>query len=124
MFKGKTTGPSTSRSFDSLIGENSVFEGNVNCEGAIRIDGKVKGDIKAAEDIVIGETAQVNGNIYGNNIQISGTVDGNIYSKYMVRLCSSARLHGDVEAMSFVTEEGAFFNGKCNMISPSGNQKD
>ncbi len=123
MFKSKTAGPSMSRSFDSLIGEKSVFEGNINCGGAIRIDGKVIGDIKAAEDIVIGETARVEGNIYGNIVQISGVVDGNISSKYMVRLCPTARLHGDVEAVSFITEEGAFFHGKCTMTSQPSNEK-
>lgn len=38
----------------------------------------------------------------------------------MVRLCSTARLNGDIETVCFITEEGAFFHGKCTMIIPNG----
>ncbi|NLC68933.1 MAG: polymer-forming cytoskeletal protein [Clostridiaceae bacterium] len=121
MLKSKTAGASMSRSFDSLIGEKTVFEGSINCDGAIRIDGKVTGDIKASGDIVVGEGARMEGNLSGNIIQISGIVNGNVYSNYMVRLCSTARLNGDIETVCFITEEGAFFHGKCTMISQKDN---
>jgi cytoskeletal protein CcmA (bactofilin family) len=32
--------------FDTLIGAITVFEGNLQSEGTIRIDGKIKGDLK------------------------------------------------------------------------------
>jgi len=119
VFKSKNGSTGISTSFDSLIGEKSIFDGNLTCEGAIRIDGIVKGDIKATEDVVIGEKAEIYGNVTANNVQVSGTVQGNIYAKYTVRLCSSSRLNGDIEAASLISEEGAFFTGKCNMIEPS-----
>ena len=123
MFKRKSdNNASSSRSFDSLIGSKTMFEGNINCEGSIRIDGKVNGDIKAHEDILISETAQVTGNIQGNNIHISGRVDGNVCSVTLLRLYSTAFLCGDIEAISFVTEEAAYFNGKCKMPESSHEQ--
>ncbi|HOJ09341.1 MAG TPA: polymer-forming cytoskeletal protein [Clostridiales bacterium] len=116
MFKKKNTGTSSAGSFNSLIGDNTIFEGNINCQGAIRIDGKVTGDIKSDDDIFIGETAIVKGNLYGNAIYVSGMVKGNIYSKSNIRFFSSGSIHGDIEAFSIITDEGAIFNGKCNTL--------
>jgi len=97
-----------------------LFEGNINCEGAIRIDGKVHGDIKAGDDILIGETAHITGNIHGKSVHISGKVEGNVCSESLLRLYSSACLHGDIEAARFVSEEGAYFNGECKMPESPG----
>jgi cytoskeletal protein CcmA (bactofilin family) len=111
-----------SKSFNSLIGEHSSFKGDIKCEGAIRIDGEIIGEIKAAEDVVIGPNAKVEGDIYGNIVQISGIVKGNIFAKYTVRLCTTASLYGDIETQNFITEEGSFFLGKCTMTNIDSNE--
>lgn len=120
--KKTTSNSSGGKSFDSLIGSQTYFEGNINCEGSIRIDGKINGDIKAQEDVFISETAFVTGTIHGNNVHICGKVEGNVYSVVLTKLYSPAKLHGFIEAASFVTEEGAYFNGKCEMLDSTGNK--
>jgi cytoskeletal protein CcmA (bactofilin family) len=66
MFKKDNNG--VSGSFDTLVGVNTVFEGNIESEGTVRIDGKVKGDLKIAGDVYIGPDATIKGNISGNNV--------------------------------------------------------
>jgi len=105
-----------SSNFDTLIGSNTVFEGNIKTEGAIRIDGKVIGDIIASGDMYIGNTASITGNISAANIHLSGRVEGNINTKGILRLMSTARLYGDIEVNSFVADEGGVFQGKCSML--------
>lgn len=113
MFKNKETG--FREGLDTLVGPNTVFVGNLESEGTIRIDGKVNGDIKASGDIIIGDNAVITGNLSGNNIHLSGTVEGNITSKGILKIMSSAKLYGDIKVHSFVADEGALFQGKCNM---------
>lgn len=121
MFKKKISeGP---ESFDTLIGSNSSFEGNVESEGTVRVDGKLKGDMHINGDVFIGAGAVVTGSIYACNITLSGTVHGNVQTKGILRLLSTARLFGDITVQSFVADEGGILQGKCSMVDISG-EKD
>lgn len=101
---------------DTVLGEYSTFTGNVETEGSIKILGKVDGDIKAGGDVYIESTSTVTGNVYGSNVYLSGKVKGNVLSKGILHLQAQARLFGDIEISSIVTDEGAIFQGSCRMI--------
>ncbi|NLY42423.1 MAG: polymer-forming cytoskeletal protein [Clostridiaceae bacterium] len=101
---------------DTLIGEGSYFEGNIQSEETIKIDGKIHGEIRAGGDIIIGEKAHIQGNIFGTNIIISGKVEGNVEARGQLRLTVSAQLIGDIKINSFIADEGAVFQGNCTML--------
>jgi len=100
---------------DTWIGTNTVFTGNIESEGTVRIDGKVKGDLKASGDVYVGENAVITGNITAGNVNLAGTVEGNMISKGVLKILSTAKLYGDIKVNSFIADEGALFQGKCNM---------
>ena len=89
----------------------------------MKLLGKVEGDVKAGGDIYIESTASVTGNIYGSNVYLCGTIKGNILSKGMLHLMAQARLYGDIEVGSLVTDEGAIFQGSCRMIDLKEEEK-
>lgn len=115
MFNKKNSG--NREGFDTLVGTNTYFEGNIESEGSIRIEGKIKGNVKAKGDIIIGKEAAVTGNVIAANINVLGTVDGNIHSVGILRIQTTAKIYGDIEVISFVVDEGAVFNGKCSMLN-------
>ena len=80
---------------DSIIGSNSVFTGSIESDGTVRVDGKVNGDLKVTGDVYIGEHAEIKGNIDANNVNLAGTVDGNIIA--ILKILSSAKLYGDIK---------------------------
>lgn len=100
---------------DTLIGTNTTVTGNIESEGTIRVDGKVNGDIKVTGDVYVGDHAAITGGIEAANVHLSGTVEGNIVVKGLLKILSTAKLYGDIKVNSFVADEGAFFQGKCNM---------
>lgn len=102
--------------FDTIIGVNANFEGNISSGGVIKIDGKVKGDVIVEGDVFIGETAQIVGNITAVNVNLGGKVEGNIQARGILRILSTAKLMGDIEVQSLVADEGAIFKGTCNML--------
>lgn len=114
MFKQKDR--EGSENVDTLIGVNTIFEGNVESQGTVRVDGKVKGDLKVSGDLFIGNNATVTGNIFASNVNLSGTLEGNIHAVGVLRILSTAKLYGDIQVHSFVADEGGIFQGKCNMI--------
>jgi len=109
---------------DTLIGTNTIIEGNIKCGGTIRIDGTVNGDIAVKGDVIAGKTATIRGGINAENVEISGTVQGNIKAANVLKLYSSAKLVGDIEIHSFTTDEGALFQGGCNMVELPEDQNE
>jgi len=112
MFKQKNT----PLAMDTVLGEFTTFTGNIESEGSIKVLGKVEGDVKASGDVYIEQTSSVIGNIYGSNVYISGHIKGNVLAKGILHLMTQAKLYGDIEVNSIVTDEGAIFQGNCRMI--------
>ncbi len=112
MFK---SGTNKSNKIDTLIGKNTKFEGKVSAQGTIRLDGELIGDINIEGSVIIGKKGTVKGNILCNNILVSGTIEGNIDCKEQLRLTNSAKLYGDIKVKSFIVDESAIFEGKCEM---------
>ncbi len=112
MFKQKNT----PLAMDTVLGEFTSFSGNIESEGSIKVLGKVEGDVKASGDVYIEPTSTVTGNIYGSNVYISGYIKGNVLAKGILHLMTQAKLYGDIEVNSIVTDEGAIFQGNCRMI--------
>ena len=48
---------------ETWIGADTSFVGNISTTKSIRVDGKLTGNIENSENIVIGETAEIEGNI-------------------------------------------------------------
>ena len=117
MFNKKNAG--YHEGMDTLVGLSTTITGNIEAEGTVRVDGKVKGNIVVTGDVYIGDQASITGNIEAANVHMSGRVDGNIAAKGILKIQSTAKLYGDINVNSFVVDEGAFFQGKCTMMSAS-----
>ncbi len=55
------------------------------------------------------------GNIQAGNVQIDGSVKGNILARNQVKLGKKANIKGNISAFKFVAAEGACFNGRINL---------
>lgn len=106
---------STGISVGSLIGENSVIEGNYTTSEATRIDGKIKGNIKCAGALYIGPKGNIIGNVEVESLMVSGEIQGDVRASGKVEITSTGKLEGDIQAKMLVIDENAIFNGRCNM---------
>ncbi|MDD2401699.1 MAG: polymer-forming cytoskeletal protein [Clostridia bacterium] len=123
MFGKKRVEEINIEKIDTLIGKGSVFSGNIEVSGTIRIDGGYKGDIKAKGDLVVGESGKIEATISARNIYIGGYIKGNIKAEEKVELASSGRLYGDIVVGKLIIEEGAVYKGNCEMVSERGEKK-
>ncbi len=117
MIKPKTE--ETQRTYknipDACIPCATVFTGDINTKAGVRVDGNVKGNIVASGNVVIGPEGHVEGKVGGRDVNIAGSVIGNVASTATVQLLSGSKLVGDLEAVSIAIEEGAMYQGKCNI---------
>jgi cytoskeletal protein CcmA (bactofilin family) len=122
MFKSKKKVDPNST--DTLIGENSVFEGKIKSEASIRIEGQILGDVECFGDVIVGENGSVKSNINARNAILAGTVQGNVTVKDKLTVTSTGKLNGNIMARSFIIEEGGVFQGNSKMDKNNIDQKE
>jgi cytoskeletal protein CcmA (bactofilin family) len=99
---------------ESFIGSNSVFKGNVETQGTLRIDGAVEGNI-SADWVVIGEKAHIKGDISARGIIVGGKIDGNLKAKEVIEVKNKGHVFGEIMSKKLVIAEGGIFEGKSLM---------
>jgi len=99
----------------NLIAQETTIVGDIITKGNIRIEGKVEGGLKSQNKIVIGDSAYVTGDIHALEAEVSGHIDGEIHCTGTLYLKKSSFINGDIFATKLIIENGAIFNGKCNM---------
>ena len=99
----------------TIISQGVTLDGKISSEGSIRVDGTIQGDVNSQENVTVGESGEVFGQINGQIITIGGKVNGVINAKDRLILEAKAKLKGDVFTKIFVIEAGAQFDGKSNM---------
>jgi cytoskeletal protein CcmA (bactofilin family) len=102
----RTVAPSTS------VDASSELEGNLRCKQTLRIDGYVKGEVECDRIVLIGEGGRVFASIAADEVQIAGTVEGNIAARRKITLERTAIVKGDLTTLGIVIEEGAKLSGR------------
>jgi cytoskeletal protein CcmA (bactofilin family) len=97
----------------NLVANGTEVTGDITTSGDLRIDGQITGNVSCTAKLVIGEGADITGNINCYSGEISGTVRGQIIAKEVLQLNQSASIQGDIEATRFIVEDGASINGRC-----------
>jgi cytoskeletal protein CcmA (bactofilin family) len=100
---------------NTIIGKGTRIKGNLNVQNSLRIDGTVVGDVHSTDTVIVGKDGEVQGQVKGKNVLLAGKVQGNIVASDRIYLESKAVIQGDIRATRLVVDEGALFDGKCNM---------
>ena len=103
------------KNVSSIIGPNVEVIGTITATGGILIYGKVIGDVNAAGMVRISQGGIVNGTITAKDARISGTLEGDLIATRKVELNNKSVLKGNLKAKILIIEEGAVFEGNCNM---------
>lgn len=100
---------------DTLIGENTRFEGDIRFKGGLHIDGQVEGSIVAegaeAGLLVISEQGRVKGEVNVPEVVIDGTVEGDITATRRLELRENGRVGGNIRYGAIQMALGAQVNG-------------
>jgi len=107
---------------NGFLDKGSTFRGELEFEDTIRIDGKFDGKITSKNELIIGESANVEAEITVGSIAISGTVRGKIHATGRIEIHRSGKVLCDIETSALIIEEGAVFEGACTMTGKSASQ--
>ena len=107
----------------TMIGPDAKISGPINLKQGIIIYGQVHGDISTRGSIRIAKDGMVNGNIKCASIIVGGKIMGHVESEGSVTLKKSSQLKGDISYRKLHIEDGAKFEGQCDLILDSNNIK-
>jgi cytoskeletal protein CcmA (bactofilin family) len=108
----------------SVFGEETNITGKLTGKGGVRIEGAFEGEIFLDGLLVIGVTGRVTcEQVQANTVIVAGAVKGDIIA-HKVEIRASGRIWGDVKAVAFSTEEGAFLRGQIQMEDRVSMPKD
>lgn len=103
---------------ETILGANTSLKGDLRSSGSIRIDGDFEGTLDTVGNLIVGEAARVVATISAHNVQIQGTVQGNVTAR-RIEVLENGKLWGDITMESFALDDGGFFRGKSTMQTDS-----
>lgn len=99
----------------NLIDAGTTITGDIKTKGNIRVDGVLNGSINAQGKVVVGSTGKIEGEIFCQNADISGTLKAKITVGELLSLKATANLLGEIVTNKLSIEPGANFSGNCSM---------
>lgn len=114
MFKDDQKDENFDGEVETIVGNSVSLEGNFKSQGSIAINGKVMGKVSTEKNIDVGEEATVKADLEGEDIIVSGKVEGNIKADRL-EIKESGEVVGDISTKTLLISEGAKFSGNCQM---------
>lgn len=100
----------TSASFD-MLSEGVRVNGTYTAAKNVKIAGTIDGDVHIEGTLVIDKEGVINGNIFADEIYVSGKVTGILRSPGKITLRETAVIVGDLYTPSLAIEEHAIMEG-------------
>lgn len=106
------------------IARSVLVNGDITGKTDLRIAGKVYGNISIDGELILEKYAVVEGDVKCGAAIIAGSIKGDVDSKTKIILQDNAKIIGNVKAEQLVINEGAIFQGNCDMNEVLGGKKE
>jgi cytoskeletal protein CcmA (bactofilin family) len=108
-----------SEELNGFMDDGTEFLGELRFRNTFRIDGRLRGRVVSDNTLVVGESARVEADIDCGVVSIRGQVTGRVQGRQRIELLAGARVQGTLVAPKLVIEDGAIFEGDCEMAPAS-----
>jgi len=103
----------------SILGPEIEVNGDLKIKGDILIYGTVLGDVECRGKVHTSKGSLIKGNINSKSAYINGEIKGDLIVQDKVILAKFSQLQGNLASSTLTIEEGARFDGVCNMQAKS-----
>jgi cytoskeletal protein CcmA (bactofilin family) len=106
-----------------VVGSGARFVGDLFGDGDVLVEGHLEGKIRVSNNVRVGLTGSVEGDVEARGVMVLGRVRGQILASERAELASSATLEGSVQAPKILIAEGAQLDGSVTMSSRDAPKK-
>jgi cytoskeletal protein CcmA (bactofilin family) len=123
----RSSGAADAGDIVSLIGEGTVFTGDLHLKGGARIDGKVIGRIMAESLLIVGPTGDIDAQEFrATSLAVCGSVRGKLIVKERLEIQAGGKVSGHVvmqtEREGLVVAPGGIFEGTVEYAQDAGRE--
>jgi len=104
---------------NGFLDKGSHLKGELTFEETFRIDGKFEGTIPSGSELILGDSAEVDAEIHVERLSINGSLKGTVNASERIEIHPRARVMAELHSPTLLIEEGAFFQGTCDMTPES-----
>jgi cytoskeletal protein CcmA (bactofilin family) len=112
---GREKQPAPLDRIEVTVGPTANINGDLVCDGVVKIDGVYQGSIKTVSNVIISEKARVDAHIEAQNVSVSGQAKGSIVALGRLEILSTGRVWADVTVQSFLLDDGGKLHGALKM---------
>lgn len=99
----------------NMVAEGTVFEGTLRADSDVRVSGRIEGKVIVEGRVIVAQEGSIDGELESTSADVAGEVKGALNIKERLVLRSSARIDGNIRTARLIVEEGATFDGDCEM---------
>ena len=100
------------------IGHSVTIKGDISSNSDVRVAGNVVGGISIEGELIVERQGVVQAEIKTTTAVIAGSVKGNIDCSDKLILESTSQFEGNIKTKRLIIQEGAIFQGNCQMGAP------
>ena len=100
---------------NGFIDRDTEMTGEIKFSDSFRIDGTFKGKILSGNTLIVGEGGNVEADVDVANISVNGVVKGTLKASERIEIYALGRVSGEIITPKLIVEDGAFFQGSCQM---------
>lgn len=99
----------------NLIAEGTEVEGTLKASDDLRVSGTIIGTLHVDGKAILAEEGKLDGDLHATDADIAGTVEGNLHIAGRLTVKGTAHIKGTIRTKRLIVEEGAEFDGQCEM---------
>jgi len=111
----KSSSSNNNGEFRGFLGHGTELTGDLSFADMMRIDGHINGRVNTTGHLIVGESGLLEAGIKVGVLSVSGTIKGTIIASEKVEIHKTGKVYGDIFTPVLNIEEGAIFEGKCQM---------
>ena len=97
------------------IGRNVLIDGDITGKTDLRIAGKVHGSVIIDGELILEKLGIIEGDVKCGAASLAGSIKGDVDCKTKLILQDNSKIVGNVKAEQLIINEGAIFQGNCDM---------
>ena len=101
------------------ISNTITIKGDMIGKRDVRVAGSDNGSISIDGELIVEKSGHIEGEVKTKSAVIAGSIKGNIDCSEKMILESSSQFVGNIKTKQLIIQEGAMFQGNCQMGIPS-----
>jgi cytoskeletal protein CcmA (bactofilin family) len=101
----------------TVIGRAMMIRGQITSKESLHVEGQVDGSLDMPDfRLTVGPHGRVGADTKAREIEVLGTVAGDLEASKKITIRKGGRLVGDLRTPGITIEEGAYFKGKIEIV--------